>query len=139
MSEKRKISDLTVGDANAMLLSLNAFQEQLDEEDIDLPADLIKGLATLRRKLEGLLVPIPVVDCNPLWSGRGIKTGPLLLRKDLKPEIENLGLRIMNHGTELPLKVLTALIELVRRRVWLLMRSFVSRRPCPRPVYPLVV
>jgi phage terminase Nu1 subunit (DNA packaging protein) len=42
--KKRKVSDLTVDDVNALLRTLAEFQEQLDEEDEDLPTGLISGL-----------------------------------------------------------------------------------------------
>ena len=49
--KKRKVSDLTVDDANALLYTLAEFQAQLDEEDEDLPNGLIDGLEELRKKL----------------------------------------------------------------------------------------
>ena len=57
--KKRKVSDLTVDDANALLRTLTEFKEQLDEEDEDLPTGLISGLEQLRRKLE----VTPVCHC----------------------------------------------------------------------------
>jgi len=54
--KKRKVSDLTVDDANALLRTLAEFQEQLDEEDEDLPTGLNSGLEQLRKKLE--VVPV---------------------------------------------------------------------------------
>jgi len=44
--KKRKVSDLTVDDANALLRTL-AELDQLDEEDEDLPTGLISGLQQL--------------------------------------------------------------------------------------------
>jgi hypothetical protein len=50
--KKRKVSDLTVDDANTLLRTLAEFQEQLDEEDEDLPrassADLSSGARSLK-------------------------------------------------------------------------------------------
>jgi len=56
---KRKVSDLVVDDANTLLRTLAELQEQLDEEDEDLPTGLIRELQQLRKKLEVTLV-IPV-------------------------------------------------------------------------------
>ena len=50
--KKRKVSDLTVDDANALLRTLAEFQEQLDEEDEDLPTGLISGLSSCARSLK---------------------------------------------------------------------------------------
>jgi hypothetical protein len=61
--KKRKVSDLTVDDANALLRTLAGFQEQLDEEDEDLPTGLISGLQQLRRKLEVIPVRLPCSKC----------------------------------------------------------------------------
>ena len=54
--KKRKVSDLTVDDANALLRTLAEFQDQLDEEDEDIPTGLISGLQQLRKKLE--VIPV---------------------------------------------------------------------------------
>ena len=61
--KKRKVSDLTVDDANALLRTLAQFQEQLDEEDEDLPTGLISGLQQLRKKLEVIPVRCPCSKC----------------------------------------------------------------------------
>lgn len=50
--KKRKISDLTAGDADTLLLALNEFQGILDEDDDELPRGLITALGDLRSKLE---------------------------------------------------------------------------------------
>jgi hypothetical protein len=50
--KKRKLSDLTAGDANTLLLALNEFQQVLDEDDDELPNGLITALDDLRSKLE---------------------------------------------------------------------------------------
>jgi hypothetical protein len=57
--KKRKVSDLSVDDANVLLRTVAEFQEQLDEEDEELPTGLISGLEQLRKKLE----VIPVRCC----------------------------------------------------------------------------
>ena len=54
--KKRKISDLTVGDANALLQALNQFQGSLDEDDEDLPDGLITALEQFRAKIESIKV-----------------------------------------------------------------------------------
>ena len=61
--KKRKVSHLTVDDANALLRTLAEFQEQLDEADEDLPTGLISGLQELRKKLEGIPVRCPRSKC----------------------------------------------------------------------------
>ena len=61
--KKRKVSDLTVDDANALLRTLAEFREQLDEEDEDLPTGLISGLQQLRKKLEVVPVGYPCSKC----------------------------------------------------------------------------
>ena len=48
--KKRKVSDLTVDDPNTLLRTLAEFQEQLGEEDEDLPTGLISGLEQLRNR-----------------------------------------------------------------------------------------
>jgi hypothetical protein len=50
--KKRKISDLTAGDADTLLVALNEFQGILDEDDDELPRGLITVLDDLRSKLE---------------------------------------------------------------------------------------
>jgi hypothetical protein len=52
ISKRRKLSDLTAGDANELLQKLEEFRSNLDEEDEDLPAGLIDKLQELRNKLE---------------------------------------------------------------------------------------
>jgi hypothetical protein len=52
--KKRKVSDLTVDDANVLLCTLAVFHDQVDEEDEDLPTGLINGLQQLRKKLDSL-------------------------------------------------------------------------------------
>ena len=61
--KKRKVSDLTADDANALLRTLAEFQEQLDEEDEDLPTGLISGLQQLRKKLEVIPLHCPFSKC----------------------------------------------------------------------------
>lgn len=62
--KKRKVSDLTVEDANTLLRTLAEFQAQLDEEDEDLPKGLIAGLEELRQKLQ--ITPVDVGRLHPL-------------------------------------------------------------------------
>ena len=50
--KKRKLSDLTVGDRNSLLVALDAFQGSLDEDDEDLPSGLLSALGQFREKLE---------------------------------------------------------------------------------------
>ena len=54
--KKRKISDLTAGDANALLHTLNEFQDSLDDDDEDLPSSLLSALEEFRGKLEDIKV-----------------------------------------------------------------------------------
>ena len=56
--KKRKISDLTTADADSLLRSLNQFQDNLDDEDEDLPSGLLSALAEFRMKLEAIKVRI---------------------------------------------------------------------------------
>jgi hypothetical protein len=58
--KKRKLSDLTVGDRNALLVSLDAFQDSLDEDDEDLPSGLLAALAQFREKLEVVKVRVNI-------------------------------------------------------------------------------
>jgi len=62
--KKRKVSDLTVDDANPLLRTLAELQEQLDEEDEDLPTGLISGLEQLRKKLK--VIPVRCSCCMHL-------------------------------------------------------------------------
>ena len=55
--KKRKISDLTA-DANALLQTLNEFQDSLDNDDEDLPSSLFSALEEFRSKLESIKVCI---------------------------------------------------------------------------------
>ena len=50
--KKRKLSDLTVGDRNALLVALDTFQDNLDEDDEDLPSGLLSALGQFQEKLE---------------------------------------------------------------------------------------
>jgi hypothetical protein len=54
--KKRKISDLTTGDANSLLRALNDFQDVLDDEDEDLPSALLSALEEFRTKLQAIQV-----------------------------------------------------------------------------------
>ena len=54
--KKRKISDLTAGDANTLLQALNQFQDRLDDDDEDLPSGLLSALEEFRTKLEAIKV-----------------------------------------------------------------------------------
>lgn len=56
--EEAKNIGLTADDANALLHTLAELQAQLDEEDEDLPTDLISGLQQLRRKLAVTGIPV---------------------------------------------------------------------------------
>jgi len=60
--KKQKVSDLTVDNANALLLTLAKFQAQLDEEDEDLPKGLMDGLEELRKKLQ--ITPVRIGRLN---------------------------------------------------------------------------
>jgi hypothetical protein len=42
--KKRKISELTVGDVNTLLEALNRFQDNLDDNDEDLPSAYMNRL-----------------------------------------------------------------------------------------------
>ena len=57
-TRKRKVSDLTADNANALLHTLAELQAQLDEEDKDLPTGLISGLQQLRKKLEVTVISL---------------------------------------------------------------------------------
>ncbi|TFY78538.1 hypothetical protein EWM64_g5477 [Hericium alpestre] len=49
--EKRKISDLSGDDENVLLNALTTFQATLDEDDEDLPPELLPALEIFRTKL----------------------------------------------------------------------------------------
>jgi hypothetical protein len=51
--KKRKISDLTAGDANTLLQALNQFQDSFDDDE-DLPSGLLSALGEFRTKLEAI-------------------------------------------------------------------------------------
>jgi hypothetical protein len=72
--KKRKVSDLTVDDAHALLRSLAVFQEQLDEEDEDLPTGLISGLEQLRKKLEVRPPEAPPYVCPEKYPKSALKS-----------------------------------------------------------------
>jgi hypothetical protein len=50
---KRKLSDLTLGDATELLHKLEEFRSNLDEGDEDLPAGLIENCVTNWKKQGG--------------------------------------------------------------------------------------
>jgi len=115
--KKRKVSDLTVDDANALLRTLAEFQVQLDEDDEDLPKGLIDGLEELRKKLQITPhTPFSKADALTLLQVK-IKTGPLLFIPDVIPDINSLGLTSRSPGQELSIEVLRDLIGLVKRHV----------------------
>ena len=64
LQKKRKISDLTAGDANSLLQALNQFQNSLDDEDEDLPSGLLSALGEFRAKLEAIKV------CKSIYNVR---------------------------------------------------------------------
>jgi hypothetical protein len=53
LPKKRKLSDLTVGDATELLHKLEEFRSNLDEGDEDLPAGLIENCVTNWKKQGG--------------------------------------------------------------------------------------
>jgi len=61
--KKRKLSDLTVGDRNALLVALDTFQDNLDEDDEDLPSGLLSALAQVPEKRD-----VAKVSFRILWS-----------------------------------------------------------------------
>ncbi|KAF8802824.1 hypothetical protein BYT27DRAFT_7260756 [Phlegmacium glaucopus] len=133
--KKRKISDLTAGDANSLLQALNQFQNSLDDEDEDLPSGLLNTLEEFRTKLEAIKVsrtsrmfnsrdlfddfPKQVsfskVNAITLLQVR-IKTGPLFLVPETRLLVEGLGSAEVD-GKALTVEVLKRLISLVRRHV----------------------
>ena len=54
--KKRKISELTAGDTNTLLEALNRFQDNLDDNDKDLPSGLLDALDEFRTKLAAIKV-----------------------------------------------------------------------------------
>jgi hypothetical protein len=136
--KKRKVSDLTTDDANALLRVLAEFQEHLDEEDEDLPKGLIVGLEELRNKLQVipvhfcltrlLSIDFSKVDAWTLLQVK-IKSGPLLLCQDLVTEIETLGVSTRVPNRALSMEVLRELIGLVRCHVSLVVSWTCSASP----------
>ena len=59
--KKRKLSDLTVGDRNALLTALNDFKDTLDVDDEELPSGLLSTLAQFREKLEVVKVSFNIL------------------------------------------------------------------------------
>jgi hypothetical protein len=51
-AKKRKLSDLTAQDRNSLLSALAIVESTLDENDEELPFELISSLEKLRAKLE---------------------------------------------------------------------------------------
>jgi hypothetical protein len=54
--KKRKISGPTAEDANTLLQALNQFQDNLDDNDEDLPSGLLSALEKFRTKVEVIKV-----------------------------------------------------------------------------------
>jgi hypothetical protein len=52
MAKKRKLSDLTAQDTNSLLSALAIVESTLDENDEELPSELMSSLEKLRAKLE---------------------------------------------------------------------------------------
>jgi hypothetical protein len=52
MAKKRKLSDLMAQDTNSLLSALAIVESTLDENDEELPSELISSLEELRAKLE---------------------------------------------------------------------------------------
>jgi hypothetical protein len=87
----RKISDLTIADAKALLVKLEQLQSSLYEGDENLPPGLIEKLQELRNKLEDVThISFSKVDPITLVSIR-ITSGPLFLIDAKRQEIEQLG------------------------------------------------
>jgi len=113
---KRKISDLTAGDANSLLQALNQFQHSLDDEDEDLPSGLLSALGEFRAQLEAIKhVSFSKVDAITLLQV-GIKTGPLFLVPETSLLAEGLGSTEVD-GKSLTMEVLKQMISLVRHHV----------------------
>ncbi|KAF8334622.1 uncharacterized protein EI90DRAFT_2993534 [Cantharellus anzutake] len=114
--KKRKISDLTANDVNALSLTLNEFQMALVEDDEDLPPGLITALEQFREKLQVVKhVSFSKVDSFVLLQVN-IKSGPLFLVPEKKALAEELGSAEIGDRA-LSMKVLKELIELVRKHV----------------------
>ncbi|KIM71928.1 hypothetical protein PILCRDRAFT_747605 [Piloderma croceum F 1598] len=114
--KKRKLSDLTVGDRNALLVALDAFQDNLDEDDEDLPSGLLTALGQFREKLEVVKhVSFSKVDPTDL-AQLGIRVGPLFLNKEKTTSARALGLTEADNNI-LSMTVLQELVDLVRKHV----------------------
>ncbi|THH16065.1 hypothetical protein EW146_g4526 [Bondarzewia mesenterica] len=112
---RRKISDLTVGDTNALLVKLEAFRSSLDEGDEELPAGLIDKMQELRDKLEDVKhTSFSTVDSTTLVSMK-ISSGPLFLMDAKKQEIERMGQN--EFDSCLSMQTTQFLIRLVRSHV----------------------
>ena len=105
LAKKRKPSDLTAQDTNSLLSALAIFESTLDENDEELPSELIYSLEKLRAILDSearvVHACIPVgffqhstsfseVDSFTLVAAL-IQVRPLFLSLSMKKEIEALG------------------------------------------------
>lgn len=115
-AKKRKGSGLTVEDTTVLLTALATLQSTLDEDDEDLPPELIPSLDMLRAKL-GVVQHTSFSKVDPFTLVSAcVRSGPLFLSDDRRDEIEAIG------KADLPTSFLSfnatvELIKLVRNHV----------------------
>jgi len=119
MAKKRKLSNFTTDDRNAMLLALQHFQDTLDgldEEDEELPAVIHETLDQLRQKLE-LVKDTSFSKVDPtILVQVNIKIGPLFLVQDQIDAAKEIGSADIDDRV-ITLDVLKELIALTRKHV----------------------
>ncbi|KAG5649350.1 hypothetical protein H0H81_004398, partial [Sphagnurus paluster] len=113
--KKRKLSDLGAEDTNLLLSALATFQDTLDEDDEDLPAELIPALEKLRGKLE--VVPhTSFSKADPYTLNKvNISARPLYLCEEKRQEIEATGKAAITGA--LSFDTTAELVQLVRNHV----------------------
>ena len=137
LAKKRKLSDLTAQDTNTLLSALAIFESTLDENDEELPSELIYSLEKLRAVLDSearavhacILVgffqhstSFSEVDPFTLVAAH-ILVRPLFLSLSMKKEIEALGKT--NAATSFSSFDSTInLIKLVRNHVFIMVGQY---------------
>ncbi|KAF8347289.1 hypothetical protein F5887DRAFT_1281371 [Amanita rubescens] len=114
--KKRKLSGLTQEDTTVLLTALETFQSTLDENDEDLPPELVPALDKLRAKL-GVVQHTSFSKVDPFTLvAAQIRSGPLFLSFHLRDEIEAIG-KADRPTSFLSFDATVELIKLVRNHV----------------------
>ena len=137
LAKKRKLSDLTAQDTNSLLSALAIFESTLDENDEELPSELISSLEKIRAVLDSearvvhACIPVGFFQHSTSFSevdpftlvAAHILVRPLFLSLSMKKEIEALG-KVDAATSFLSFESTINLIKLVRNHVFIMVGQY---------------